>query len=120
MVNFLVIRQNFFQQVERMKLMKKITNLHMEKSKHHIKIGILGLRNLQSSGFLPVKRVKVKINTSSLKSIRKMREGAAFTDLVAVAKSKGSNPTIGSVLNMTVELPTDIANMPSLSCQVID
>jgi len=30
-----------------------------------------------------------------------MREGAAFTNLFAVSKTKGSNPTIGTVLNLT-------------------
>ncbi len=62
----------------------------------------------------------MKINTSSLKTIAKMQEGAAFTELVASAKTHGKNPTIGTVMSLSVNLPQNIANMPGLSCQVID
>ena len=120
LLSFSVIRKNLFSELDKTGTMRKISYIPIERSKHHIKINILGLRNLQSTGILPVKRVKVKINTSSVKKISKIQQGAAFTELIAVAKNSGANPTIGSILSLFVDLPINISNMPSLSCQVID
>ena len=49
-----------------------------------------------------------------------MQEGAAYTDLVAVSKTSGNDPTIGSVLTLAAHIPTSISHQPSLSCQVLD
>ncbi len=100
--------------------MNLVSMITLPKSKHHIKINILGLRNLQSSGLLPVKNVEVKINTSSIQTIDRMKEGAAFTELIATSTGGGKNPSIGTVLSLAVLIPIDILHMPSLSCQVID
>lgn len=120
LLSFSVVRRNLFSELDKANVMQKISYIPIERSKHHIKINILGLRNLQSTGILPVKRVKVKINTSSVKKISKIQQGAAFTELIALAKNSGANPTIGSILSLLVDLPVNISNMPSLSCQVID
>ena len=77
----------------------------MAKKKHHIKISALGFRDLQSTGILPVRRTKLRINTSSLQNMHHMQEGAAFTDLIALSKNSGADPSLGTVLNLTVDLP---------------
>ena len=94
--------------------------INIPKSRHHIKINILGLRNLQSSGLLPIKNTEIKISTSSLKSVEQMQEGAAFTDLVAYSTGGGKNPNIGTVLSLNVFLPNNLTHMPTLSSQVLD
>lgn len=49
-----------------------------------------------------------------------MQEGSAFTDLIALSKNSGPDPSLGTVLNLSVDLPESLGNMPSISCEVID
>lgn len=49
-----------------------------------------------------------------------LQEGAAFSDLVSLSKNSGPDPSLGTVLNLTVDLPQSIGHMPSISCEVID
>ena len=88
------------------------------KKRHHIKISILGLRGLESVGILPIKTAGIKIATSSLQAVENMRNGAVFTDLVAMAKTSGSDPTIGTVLSLSADIPADVKIMPIISCAV--
>ena len=94
------------------------SKLPIRKSRHLLKLNLLGLRSLESTGLFPIKTAGVKIATSSLKNVDNMREGSAFNDLVAIAKTSGSNPTIGTVLTVTADLPRNIQIMPILSCNV--
>ena len=55
--------------MDKMRIMRRITPINMEKKAHLVKISILGFRDLQSTGILPVRSVKFKINTSSVKNL---------------------------------------------------
>lgn len=88
------------------------------KKRHHIKISMLGLRSLESVGILPIKTAGVKIATSCLQAVENMRNGAVFTDLVAMAKTSGNNPTVGTVLSLSADIPADVKIMPIISCAV--
>lgn len=118
MCSFKVIKPDYFSLTKN--LLNKRLPIKISKSKHHIKINILGLRNLQSSGLLPIKNTEVKISTSSLKSVEQMQEGAAFTDLIAFSNGGGKNPNIGTVLSLNVFLANSLPHMPTLSSQVLD
>lgn len=99
---------------------KKLTPIVVPKTKHLVKISILGLRGLQSTGALPVTKPRIKINTSSLFEDSERSEGVAFSNFTSIAKESGPNPNMGSVMNLELNLPKDERLMPILSCQVED
>ena len=96
------------------------TNIDIPKTRYRIKINMLGLRDLQSTGILPVRSVEVKISTSSIKNLNNMKGGSGYSELSAVSKNGGNNPALGTVLNITAPLPKHILNMPIISCRVVD
>ena len=57
---------------------KTITRIEVPSSVHFIRLNLFALRNLQSSGLFPIKKVQLKINTTSLKEIETMEAGEAF------------------------------------------
>ncbi len=117
LLSFAVLRKKHFHFIPSP---RRIQPIRIKKSKHHLKINILGLRDLQSTGIMPIKSVEVQINTSSLKNLSQMQKGVAFGNLIASSKGGGANPTIGTVLSLSAMLPDDILHMPILSCQVLD
>ena len=79
-------------------LRPRVVKMNQELSDHSVKIRILGMRNLQSSGLIPVKKPYIKINTSSLMERSINDQDIPYTDLTTVPKSGGDNPNIGDVL----------------------
>lgn len=55
---------------------------------------ILGLRNLQSSGILPVKKAFITFNVKSLVP----PDGLAVKNIQTIPKSPGPNPTLNSTM----------------------
>jgi hypothetical protein len=92
----------------------------VEKVRQHIKINILGLRDLESKGLFPVKTAGIKIATTSLKSVESMQKGSAFSDLTAISKTSGDNPSIGTVLSLSADIPKDKNIMPVISGTVFE
>lgn len=92
----------------------------VDKKRHHIKINILGLRDLESRGLFPVKTAGIKIATSSLKSVESMQKGSGFSDLTAISKTSGDNPSIGTVLALSSDIPEDQNIMPVISGTVFE
>lgn len=79
-------------------LRPRVVKMNQQLVDHSIKIRILGLRNLQSSGLIPVKKPYIKINTSSLMERSINEQDIPYTDLTTVPKSGGDNPNIGDVM----------------------
>ena len=94
-------------------------DLPLTRSNSLIKITLLGLRELESSGVFKVRSVAVKINTSSLQMLSNIRKGVGSSTLTAYSKTGGSNPNIGSTMCLRAELPTDMIYIPSISFQVL-
>ena len=92
----------------------------VEKIRHHVKINILGLRDLESKGLFPVKTAGIKIATSSLKTVESMQKGTAFSDLTAISKTSGDNPSIGTVLALSSDIPANKNLMPVISGNVFE
>jgi hypothetical protein len=67
-----------------------------------VKIMILGLRNLQSPGLLPVKKAFIKMNAKSLVS---PKMGVNVQNIKTDPKMPGPNPTLNTTLSFTVPLP---------------
>jgi hypothetical protein len=59
---------------------------------------MLGMRNLQSLGVIPVCRPYVKINLNSLKSISEAEAGSQSDCIITEPKQSGCNPNLGTVL----------------------
>lgn len=82
-----------------------------------VSINILGLRDLQSSGLLPIQRASVKVAVSSLFECRYRR---SCEDIVTKPKQKGPNPNINYSIDFLLELPVDDKYCPDLPCKVYD
>ena len=80
-------------------------------------INILGLRNLQSAGILPVKKAFIVIY---LMSLVPPDEGSAMENLRTQPSAAGSNPTINTLIKFSIGLPADPLFCPRLSCTVND
>lgn len=77
---------------------------------------ILGLRNLQSPGILPVKKAFINFNIKSLVS----SDGPALKNIQTEPKNPGSNPTLNTTLKFSIPLPTNELYCPRLGCTVFD
>lgn len=84
---------------------------------YQIDIEVLGLRNLQSGGILPVKKAFIQFN---LKSLVSPNEGTALENIKTQPGPTGANPTINSSISFRVPLPTDPLYCPKLVCTVYD
>jgi hypothetical protein len=82
-----------------------------------IEINILGLRELQSTGILPVKKAFIVFN---LKSLVPPDVGTALENIKTQPNSPGSNPTINTMIKFRVPLPVDKLYQPRMLCTVND
>jgi len=82
-----------------------------------IEINILGLRNLQSVGLLPVKKAFISFN---LKSLIPPNDKQALENIKTQPGPLGPNPTINTAIQFNMPLPTDELFCPRLGCSVYD
>ena len=80
-------------------------------------MNVLGMRGLQSPGILPVKKAFINFN---LKGLVPPTIGTNLKNLKTDPKAPGANPTINTLMQFFVPLPTDPLYCPRLSCQVYD
>lgn len=86
-------------------------------SEFQVDINVLGLRNLESIGLLPVKKPFIKFN---LRSLVPPEKAQALTNVKTNPSSTGSSPNINTLVTFHVDLPTDPLFCPKLSCDVYD
>lgn len=77
---------------------------------------ILGLRQLQSPGILPVKKAFIQFNLKSLVP----PNSSAIQNIQTTPGASGPNPTINTTMKVTIPLPTDPLYCPKLSSTVYD
>jgi len=82
-----------------------------------VSMNVLGMRGLQSTGLLPVKKAFVNFN---LKGLVPPKIGTNLKNLKTDAKAPGPNPTINTLMQFFVPLPIKPLYCPRLSCQVYD
>ena len=80
-------------------------------------MNVLGMRGLQSTGLLPVKKAFVNFN---LKGLVPPKIGTNLKNLKTDPKAPGANPTINTMMQFFVPLPIKPLYCPRLSCQVYD
>ena len=82
-----------------------------------VEINILGLRGLQSTGILPVKKPFIKFNLNSLVP---PGEGGVLQNILTQPSASGKNANINSVIKFKVKLPIDSLYCPKIACAVYD
>jgi hypothetical protein len=84
---------------------------------YNIMMNILGLRNLQSSGILPVKKASIHFN---LKSMVSPDVGNAIENIKTEPSVPGPDPTLSTLIEADIALPTEKLYTPRMACRVND
>ena len=87
------------------------------KKEYNIDINVLGLRELESVGVVPVRKAFVKFMVRSLLPPAKAQ---AVTNVKTEPTESGSNPNINTCITFSAELPTEEKFCQSLACDVYD
>lgn len=86
-------------------------------AEYQFTLNILGLRNLQSAGVLPVRKANILFN---LKSMVSPEVGNAVDNMKTEPGPPGPNPTLNTLIEFVISLPTDKLYCPTLACTVFD
>jgi len=89
----------------------------VETKEYTVSINVLGLRELESQGLLPVRKAFIKFNNKSLLPPEK---AMCVSNSKSEPKEMGSNPNINCVLEFSLNLPVEELYCPALSCAVYD
>lgn len=89
----------------------------LDKLDFSIDIHVLGLRDLESSGILPVKKPYIKFN---MRGLLPPSQQLAMRDIRTDPRGTGPNANINSLVTLQLDLPNDEIFCPSLSCEVFD
>lgn len=84
---------------------------------YEITINVLGLRNLESPGMLPVTKPFINF---ALRSLLPPSRAHAIENINTQPSATGPNPTISTVIRFSIFLPSDPLYCPSLTCGVYD
>jgi hypothetical protein len=82
---------------------------------YKVTMNILGLRNLQSAGMMPVKKANILFN---LKSMVGPDVGNAIENMKTEPGAPGPDPTLNTLIEFSIDLPTDVLYCPRMSCTV--
>ena len=83
-------------------------------------IHVLGLRDLKSSGILPVKKASISFNFKNLIGSKGVDSGFQVENKTTVPSQSGPNPTINTLLKYEMLLPINKLICPDLFCTVND
>ena len=89
----------------------------IEYKEFNVEINVLGLRNLQSFGLMPIKKPFIKFN---LRSLLPPEKAQAVTNIKTQPSAAGCNPNINTVINFAIDLPVQKLFCPRLQCDVYD
>jgi hypothetical protein len=82
-----------------------------------VSINVLGLRNLQPPGIMPIKKAVVEFGMQSLVTPATSR---AIENKKTRPGNSGPNPTINSVIEFTIDMPVLGKYAPTMPCYVTD
>lgn len=94
----------------------KLTD-YIEFKEYNVEINVLGLRNLQSFGLVPVKKPFIRFN---LRSLLPPEKAKAITNVKTNPLDTGPNPNINTTVSFTMQFPASSLYCPKLSCDVYD
>ena len=84
---------------------------------YNLEINVLGLRDLESFGLMPIKKPVVKFR---IKSLLPPEKAQAVTNVQTDPNANGPNPNINTMLTFNVQLPIEELYCPSLACDAYD
>lgn len=102
------------------KLFKKSLNdirLRPHCEEYEITINVLGLRELESPGILPIRKAFINF---CLRSLLPPSKAHAIENIQTQPSATGRNPTVSTVIKFNIYLPNDPLYCPSLTCGVYD
>jgi hypothetical protein len=104
----------------RTEIIPRTPYIEPENARYYINMKILGLRELESTGILPVKRAFIRFDVDSLRP----RSEKSFLPEKRFVRTEplnpGPNPNILTVLNIDVSLPVDPDFCPAMTGAVSD
>jgi hypothetical protein len=89
----------------------------IEYKEFSVEINVLGLRELESFGLMPVKKPFIKFN---LRSLLPPEKAQAVTNVKTQPSAAGANPNINTMINFVIDLPVNPLFCPKLQCDVYD
>lgn len=96
---------------------RKIRLIKSVKTKiYNAQINILGLRQLESFGLLPIRKPYIKFN---IKSMLPPEKAIAVSDIIT-DPSVGQNPNFNTIITFSSQLPIEEIYCPALTCDVYD
>lgn len=84
---------------------------------YQVTINLLGLRNLQSTGLLPVKKASILFN---LKTMVSPAQAGSVENMKTEPSAPGADPTLNTLIEFLISLPTDELYCPRMACKVFD
>lgn len=97
-----------------------IHHMNFPKEKYILKLSIVGLRDLQSSGIFRVRNPYIRFHIGSVKNGETSRGGSGYDILTARCKKGGSNASFSDIITLESDLPLDINMLPTITCLVYD
>jgi len=94
----------------------KLTD-QIEYNEFNCEINVLGLRNVESFGLMPVKKPFIKFN---LRSLLPPEKAQAVTNIKTQPNAAGPNPNINTMISFAIDLPVNPLFCPRLQCDVFD
>ena len=80
-------------------------------------INVLGLRDLQPDGLLPIQKAYIKF---MIKSLVDAQQAGTMQNIQTQPKERGTSPNITTLIEFKIPLPVDQLYCPALSCTVYD
>lgn len=90
---------------------------NIEVEEYNVIINVLGLRNLLSTGLLPIKKAYVKF---SVKSLLPSAQAKAVNDIFTTPDEGGTDPNIRTTIKFSVNISSDPWYCPRMTCTTYD
>jgi hypothetical protein len=84
---------------------------------YNIEINVLGLRDLESFGLMPIRKPYIRFR---IKSLLPPEKAQAVTNVDTDPNANGPNPNINTTLTFSIQLPEDEIYCPTLACDIFD
>lgn len=89
----------------------------LQMSEFKCEVIVLALRDLVSTGLLPVNKSYIKFG---LKSLLPVSQANAVDNIYTQPNAKGPNPIIRTTIQFEVQMPNDPTFLPRMTCEVFD
>ena len=90
---------------------------HVPSLDYTLEVNVMGLRNLESFGLMPIRKPYINLR---VKSLLPPDKADGVNNVKTDPNANGPNANINNTLSFNVTLPTEEHFCPSLSCDVYD